>query len=109
LGLLVLVGESGEDDGESWVRWRVGRSFLVGQFWSLDFVFLCFFCFLDYVEGLCFDEREWTRVGIDSLAINKELEQSNFGFNQNNHAFRRPTTESCKRFPTAARANSFRR
>nr|GFA21750.1 hypothetical protein [Tanacetum cinerariifolium] len=21
--MLVLVGESGEDDGESWVRWRV--------------------------------------------------------------------------------------
>nr|GEV41643.1 reverse transcriptase domain-containing protein [Tanacetum cinerariifolium] len=32
LGMLVLVGESGEDDGESWVRWRVagrvGRSLL---------------------------------------------------------------------------------
>lgn len=33
-------------------------------------------------EDLCFDEREWTQVGIDSLASSRELEQSTSSFNQ---------------------------
>lgn len=33
-------------------------------------------------KDLCFDEREWTQVGIDSLASSRELEQSTSGFNQ---------------------------
>nr|GEV78642.1 protein longifolia 1-like [Tanacetum cinerariifolium] len=31
-------------------------------------------CAYKDVEDLCFDEREWTQVGIDSLAISRELE-----------------------------------